>query len=99
MEQWRHTGSVAGAPPADSETDEGCEPERGTYLVISILRRVKVPAPARARATGASSKAAGAAPAGTGTASGEGQNGCAQELELRQGEITLSGRGLLTGGR
>jgi len=55
MEQWRHTGSVAGAPPADSESDEGCEPERGTYLVIS--QRVKVPA--RARATGASSEQQG----------------------------------------
>jgi len=65
MEQWRHTGSVAGAPPANSESDEGCEPERGTYLVIP--QRAKVPS--RARATGAGSKAAGSAPTGTGTAS------------------------------
>ena len=64
-EQWRHTGSVAGAPPANSELDEGCEPERGTYLVIP--QRAKVPS--RARATGAGSKAAGSAPTGTGTAS------------------------------
>jgi len=33
MQQWRHTGSVAGAPPAESESDEGCEPGRRTYLV------------------------------------------------------------------
>jgi len=64
-EQWRHTGSVAGAPPANSELDEGCEPERGTYLVIP--QRAKVPS--RTRATGAGSKAAGSTPTGTGTAS------------------------------
>jgi len=65
MEQWRHTGSVAGAPPKNSESNEGCKPERGTYLVIP--QRAKVPS--RARATGAGSKAAGSAPTGTGTAS------------------------------
>jgi len=97
MEQWRHTGLVAEAPPANSESDEGCEPERGIYLVIP--QRAKVPS--RARATGAGSKAAGSAPTGFTLAQApparESQNGCAQVL--RQGEITPSGRGLLTGWR
>ena len=36
LDQWRHTGSVTGAPPADSESEEGSEsPGPATHLVLS----------------------------------------------------------------
>ena len=42
LDQWRHTGSVTGAPPADSESEEASEsPGPVTHLVLS--HRAKCP--------------------------------------------------------
>jgi len=68
-QQWRHTGSVAGAPPVESESNEGCKPgwERDTPCYIAKGNgghQVSGDG-------GVDGKAAGAASTGIGTASGQ----------------------------
>jgi len=83
LDQWRHTGSVTGAPPADSESEEASEsPGPATHLVLS--HRAKCPRP---RGTGVGGKAAGAAAKGPGSAGagGEKQQRARRGLGLAQG--------------
>jgi len=85
LDQWRHTGSVTKAPPADWEPEEASEsPGPATHLVVS--HRAKCPRP---RGTGVGGKAAGAATKGPGSAGagGEKQQRARRGLGLAQGRF------------
>jgi len=83
LDQWRHTGSVTGVPPANSESEEASEsPGPVTHLVLS--HRAKCPRP---RGTGLGGRAAGVAAKGPGSAGagGEKQQRARRGLGLAQG--------------
>jgi len=83
LDQWRHTGSVTGAPPADSELEEASEsPGPVTHLVLS--HRAKCPQPRGTEVGGRSAGAAAKWPGSAG-ARGEKQQRARRGLGLAQG--------------